>query len=247
MALSFQERDQLRKDLDELMGKIRGVIKDFPSVAYRLGFIQNFTASQRQNGEPQAPVKEEEEQVAVDDNGGVGDEGVAAVIVDGGKKREDGERRENGERREGERGEEGDREEVEQKEWSRGGFMDHDEVDEGQLDNILKEVCFQRAVLLGHFFTLLLITSSFTLCTNTCSMRCCLCVSQINEEVEERDMMELKQELSELQQPGQGGDSKLGNQQNGEQQTEDGEEGGRKIDTDEQLLELVEQLKQAHA
>ena len=120
----FQEREQLRKDLEELTGKIRGVIKDFPAVAYRLGFLQNFTDSRGKYGDTPAPV--EEERVAVDDHGAVE---VAAVVVDG--------REREGEREEGEEEEEG-----EQREWSRGGFLDHNEVDEAQLDNILKEVCF---------------------------------------------------------------------------------------------------------
>ena len=126
----FQERDQLRKDLDELTRKIRGVIKDFPALAYRLGFLQNFTDSRGKYGDTPAPV--EEERVAVDDNGAVGVvEEVAAVVVDGGEKEAEREGEKNGEREEGE-----------QREWSRGGFLDHNEVDEAQLDNILQEVCF---------------------------------------------------------------------------------------------------------
>ncbi|CAI8033095.1 hypothetical protein GBAR_LOCUS18671 [Geodia barretti] len=182
LSVCQEEREQLRKDLEELTGKIRGVIKDFPAVAYRLGFLQNFTDSRGKYGDTPAPV--EEERVAVDDHGAVE---VAAVVVDG--------REREGEREEGEEEEEG-----EQREWSRGGFLDHNEVDEAQLDNILKE---------------------------------------INEEVEERDALELRRELSELPPP------KKNKPRKQDTEGERGEERGREIETDEQLLELVEQLQLA--
>ena len=64
-------------------------------------------------------------------------------------------------------------------------------------------------------------------------------VSQINEEVEERDRMELKWELSELQKP-DGGPP-----ENQQAVGERGEEERKEIDSDEQLVELIEQLKHA--
>ena len=104
-------------------------------MAYRLGFLQNSTSSQKkEDRETPVPLENEREEIVAVDDDLVGVEEVAAVMVDGGER--EGERERERER-EGER--EGEKFE-EQNEWSRGGFLDHNEVDENQLDNILEEV-----------------------------------------------------------------------------------------------------------
>ena len=124
----------MKKELEELTGKIRAVVKDYPAVAYRLGFLQNFTLSRNKDRSTAAPLKKEKEEeegaVAIDN----GREEMAAVVLDGGV-------REGGEREEG-RGVAGGEREGE-REWSRGGYMDHNEADgvgDDELDFILKEV-----------------------------------------------------------------------------------------------------------
>ena len=72
-----------------------------------------------------------------------------------------------------------------------------------------------------------------------CIVCCVWSISQINEEVEERDVLELRRELSELQPP------KKNKPRKQDTEGERGEERGREIETDEQLLELVEQLQLA--
>ena len=190
-------------------------------MAYRLGFLQNSTSSQKK--EDAVPLEKEGEEIVAVDDDQVGVEEVAAVMVDGGEK--EGEREREREReREGEKFEE-------QNEWSRGGFLDHNEVDENQLDNILEEVILYPILiniynLYGYNYAII---HFYVVCV----------VPQINEEVEERDRMELKLELSELQKPDGG---PPGNQQAA---GERGEEERKEIDSDEQLVELIEQLKHA--
>lgn len=97
--------------------KIRSIVKDFPAVAYRLGFLQNFTHTQQPSLASDSVVKKDLKKENV-----VGDE-----------KRKHDEEDVNGDRADGPRaGEEGDAEKQQEE------YVD---VEEDQLESILKEVC----------------------------------------------------------------------------------------------------------
>ena len=110
----MQEKDQLRKQLDELTGKIRGIVKDFPAVAYRLGFLQNFTHAQP----PTVDISDHEPAKTQDSEDLQGREEDAVVDQDAGDVLDH-------ERAEGRERGEGNREEY---------------IEEDQPEDILKEV-----------------------------------------------------------------------------------------------------------
>lgn len=122
LFLPPQERDQLRKELDELTVKIRGIVKDFPAVAYRLGFLQNFTHTQKPPLTGDSVVKEDSKIETVE-------------VVDEKRKHEGTEV--NGER--ADRPRPGEEEDAEKKK-SLGGLEEPEDAQEDQLDFILKEV-----------------------------------------------------------------------------------------------------------
>ena len=112
----MQEKDQLRKQLDELTGKIRGIVKDFPAVAYRLGFLQNFTHTQPPTVDISEPAKtQDSEELRGGGEDAVVDQDVR--LVGGVLDHERAEGRERGE---------GNGEEY---------------IEEDQLEDILTEVC----------------------------------------------------------------------------------------------------------
>ena len=161
LLCEFQERDQLRRELDELTAKIRAVVKDYPAVAYRLGFLQNSTHTKfKPDGTdapstdtPQEKKEGEEGEVVVVDSHPAGVEELAAAAVDGGEWDSDPAAAVDGGEREREDSDPaaavdgGEREREDEKEWSRGGFIDHDQsehMQEGQPENILNEVRFYQ-------------------------------------------------------------------------------------------------------
>ena len=117
----------MRKELDDLTVKIRGIVKDFPAVAYRLGFLQNFTQTEKpsltSDSVANEDLKKEEDDVDNEERKhqevAVGDESRPADPVAGlGHEEEEG----------------GKKKDFE-------GFEEPEDVEEDQLDAILKEVC----------------------------------------------------------------------------------------------------------
>lgn len=111
----------MKKVMKDLMTKIRRVIKEYPAVAFKLGFLQNDT--HQSPPPPTVEIVREEKKMK--------DQLEEKVVEEGEKKKEEEEEM---------RGREREEEEV-GKEWSRGGFLDHNEVEDGgDEDNLLKEV-----------------------------------------------------------------------------------------------------------
>lgn len=109
------------------MVKIQGVVKDFPVVAYRLGFLQNFTHTEQPSLTSDPVVKEDmkKEEVDVDDG-----------------KREHQEAAANGDHRPAEpTAGLSHEEEGGEKKKDFEGFEEPEDEEEDQLDAILKEVC----------------------------------------------------------------------------------------------------------
>ena len=141
---SFQERDKLRAELNELKEKVHEVVREFPAVAFKLGFIQNDS-----HAEPAAHVAmghtetvgEEGGVVAVDmgrviaeEHGdGVEERGLPG-FVDGGERA--------GEGKEGRRRDEEEEREREEGDMEIDELLKevNDEVDEGGRRNEMEEL-----------------------------------------------------------------------------------------------------------
>ena len=104
--------------MEELTAKIRSVIRDYPAVAYRLGFLQNTTTHKKLDTEQESETGAHLGRVEDERHGVVAVEEVLTVMDDGGPLGND------------------------EREWSRGGFLDHDQaagvVEE---EGIINEVC----------------------------------------------------------------------------------------------------------